>query len=632
MKKIQISCLYFLDLLIIGNSMSYVGGQLALDFNVTGYEKCVFNILFTDSGSFLVNGSSSNADFLDHLVNSNREKRQLWYIHRIHESGNNTVQTSFIKSNYWKEMCSINFVVNFSFKPGLPLLNIFGSRLYSERNILYFVHGLSIHLRNVVLVNAQNRVVVDLVVLHLNSDTLSLLNASYVCMRWLLEHELPKIRNSYKHLSKIRKFASDIEAQSVVPVIAALSQRSGEQYSARYIKLCRFLYPQRQPEYPSMIGCIPDLIFIENIGAKLNYSVDYIAHHNSLNKFIGNERDLPKPYVGVSFLCLINWVRWNEERSPENIMKQQLTGVETSKFFYCSRTAKRRKFSVLFWTLPFDSCSWILIGISILANYMILKMQLFQVFGILVRQECRYLRGRRKLAIVFVLVAIVFTYGYEGVISSFLTVSPPLDVYAKLKPMVEDGYKIMLPSGSDIETTRNLFKRENITGSINSMILWIPWSTYQRSGTEEFLHSNVTGTISLDDQKRWIANMREIDPTLSCNCVSDVVLIQNNVFHFMGLARRKLAEISELLIQSGILDLFRNNYKYVINLNWTQAMDMFEFEERQSKPFKMGDWKILSIFIALLSLLGLSFLAFVAENIYLYMKHQDWTFLIQLFR
>jgi len=211
-----------------------------------------------------------------------------------------------------------------------------------------------------------------------------------------------------------------------------------------------------------MIGCIGDHIFVENIAAKLNYSVDYVAYQNSLNKFFGNERDLPKRYAGVSMLCVLDWRCWNEERSPDNVMKQVLTGVVTSKFFYCSRTEKRRKFSFLFWTLPFDTCSWSLIGISIMAISMILKIQLLHVFGILMRQECRALQGRRKLVIVFVLVAIVLTYGYEGIISSLLTVSPPILVYAKLKPMLEDGYKIMHVLGSDIGSTLRLFQKENI--------------------------------------------------------------------------------------------------------------------------------------------------------------------------
>jgi len=92
-------------------------------------------------------------------------------------------------------------------------------------------------------------------------------------------------------------------------------------------------------------------------------------------------------------------------------------------FFYCTKELERKAFNFLFWAVPFDLSSWIFIGATAGIFTIIIRGQWFLIYAILMRQNCRILE-QRKLLILFILATIIFTYGYEGIISSQL-IKPP---------------------------------------------------------------------------------------------------------------------------------------------------------------------------------------------------------------
>jgi len=91
------------------------------------------------------------------------------------------------------------------------------------------------------------------------------------------------------------------------------------------------------------------------------------------------------------------------------------------------------------------------------------------------RQECRILTGNRKFLIIFIATTIVLTYGYEGMISSLVTVAPPVMGYNKLKVLLDGGYKILAGDLVSLRQFIELFNAENITGAPEDWVERVPY-------------------------------------------------------------------------------------------------------------------------------------------------------------
>jgi len=79
------------------------------------------------------------------------------------------------------------------------------------------------------------------------------------------------------------------------------------------------------------------------------------------------------------------------------------------------------------------------------------------------RQSCTILNKNRVL-VLFILATIIFTYGYEGIISSFVTVPSPVKVYQSLGELLENGYRIV---GHHVRASdhqlKNILRKQNIS-------------------------------------------------------------------------------------------------------------------------------------------------------------------------
>jgi len=156
-----------------------------------------------------------------------------------------------------------------------------------------------------------------------------------------------------------------------------------------------------------------------------------------------------------------SWIKLYQTVSVANLVKQALRGESTSNFLYCTGTVQREGFNMLFWTVPLDNWSWALLGISVLLITAIIRGQWFPVFAILMRQDCTILNGRHTvLLMIFILATIIFSYGYEGVVSSLLTAQPPLIVFTTLKEVLNGGYKLFAPNGGELTPYKRIFERE----------------------------------------------------------------------------------------------------------------------------------------------------------------------------
>jgi hypothetical protein len=154
-----------------------------------------------------------------------------------------------------------------------------------------------------------------------------------------------------------------------VAVIGFATNKIWDEYN---VQSCKFLYPSTVPvPIPNLakVGCRPGHILMENIGALLNFSVDYISLEASANPIYQPQR---RSYVGTATIDLFYWVPL-----PLSYLSPVLRQSMTMKFLYCKREDDERRaaFSFLFWTHPFDIPTWALLAVSVGAISILYKGQ-----------------------------------------------------------------------------------------------------------------------------------------------------------------------------------------------------------------------------------------------------------------
>jgi len=475
-----------------------------LKLNTEGFQRCTFNLVSTQDSQRRM----STADFVGCFVASNQGS-QLWTI--LARSSKNDNDSVLLTSRYLKEVCSINIIVSIEGCSSVDLIFVFGSRLYNPNSMLYIIDNLYTFKSECQgrgkprpLSFSNRRVNLDVVSLYLTKDNLNVdMSVLWCTTCWPKDYRFVELTVPYYNLSKIRRFSDYIKRLSAATAVALIKTPMSTNISSESVRNCQYLYTIRWSTQPQRIGCVPLHILIENIAAKLNYSVDYITtgKREDLDFFIFTEYRFSKQYAAIALLGIVDWLRWYDNIPSENLFRQVLRETRYSSFFYCSKTEERERFSFWFWTVPFDTWSWVWLILTVLAITVILRGEWFPVFAVLMRQDCTILNGRQKVIIVFILATIIFTYGYEGVISSFLTVKPPVFVYETLKDLLDKGYRISKPNGSNFTPYKFLFERENITGSIESRISWLPWNTTNLGDYAALAECNVTSNIADDDRR-----------------------------------------------------------------------------------------------------------------------------------
>jgi len=306
-------------------------------------------------------------------------------------------------------------------------------------------------------------------------------------------------------------------------------------------------------------------------------------------------------------------MKWMEYISPEHLMKQVLRDKINSVFLYCTKTQEREGFNFLFWTVPFDVWSWLLIGCSIIGITGILRGQYFAVFSILMRQECRILHGKRKLLIIFIMATIIFTYGYEGTISSFLTVQPEVVVYKTLKDLLDHNYVILSTKNARVHPYIPIFRRENITGTPHSRMVFVSQELRPKQIFSVLQQCNLTYAVKGEVKEAWKTAISTAIGQNTCHYVLKTVYSYDSVHQYLGNYYLKLLAVVERLIQSGVYEYFHDFEMYIENLPSMQRDEEMEFKAKFPIAFTMKDWKVISIFISWAALLFTALVAFVVE-------------------
>jgi len=226
------------------------------------------------------------------------------------------------------------------------------------------------------------------------------------------------------------------------------------------------------------------------------------------------------------------------------------------------------------------------------------------------RQSCTLLEKKKSL-IIFILAAIIFTYGYEGIISSLLTAPPPVFVFPTLRDLIDSDYKI-IGYRPDV-VLQEICKNENI--SIDAIL---PADGLHRSneGAATLLsYCNTTMKTGTTDSRRIYERN---NPGLKFHTtLKNTYTVSSMVYFFFGPLHVALSSITRRFLESGILVMYKDLSDHFIGKlrNLPVIREEIHAEEKRSRevPFAISEWKMLSMFIIWAFLLGTSSLVFVFE-------------------
>jgi len=337
---------------------SVITNTLSLTFNISGYEQCICNLVFSGHNHISTN------DFVQHILVSNPGIMS-W---RTYDAP--PLMTTITKNFSYlpvhvphdlKEVCSINLLITLSGDcSGQDMLMTFGSRLYNANNALYLIHanhsgsGCS---NNPEEISDQfyGRIDVNPVLIQLTPDNYNVQTAVLYCISCTnADHIIVQLPVPHQNLLEVADYITYVVNSYFVPIVAGFSDVSTAISTYRQKQQCGFLYKMTPWTNSLRIGCEPEHLLIENAAIQLNYSVQY----GNTNFVVPVSWNIPRRFHAVIAVVGIgDWRRFSNHISPDNLIQNVLMGQNTFEFLYCAKSEKREGLSFFFWIAPFDKTS-----------------------------------------------------------------------------------------------------------------------------------------------------------------------------------------------------------------------------------------------------------------------------------
>jgi len=544
---------------------------------------------------------------------------QPWTIGKITRNDPSNISPSNL--NYYDEICSVNIVLSIKYKSCFDgaLEDIFPDRMFVERNL--FVEFLNSHqstCKRYAKVMLYGYGPDTFYVLFMTVDySPKLESAMAFCSTCLYEYKSVKFAVPTTNLYEMKALSNDVKSFSVEPTLAVVFSLSG--IPSQQGNICKFFYKLRRDTRPDLIGCYPQNLFIENFAAKLNFSVVYPTSESARNQ--ENFLFVITNKVHYAAVMLLFDDLDDERRSYSNIFRRFHFRTIPRYFLYCTKKPTRESFSLLFWTIPMDNSTWALVGLAVVILTIFLRGQWFEIFAIIMRQSCSIL-DKKKILMVFILATIIFTYGYEGVISSFITVPPPFKIFSTLSELLNSKYKIMIPDyGGNIflnsDIYHALFKAENIALNHSNMGRYFqPTRGSESHFGFNLPFGNLTVAYAPEVLDYWQFAMwqKHGKEGLRCFRASKIAGPQiKTKYTFFGFYHSHMMRALQVLFESGVLGLYINFNVFVKNFGPRMMFEVLDYQDRRPAVFTMNDWKILSIFLILIFGLLVSLKVFATE-------------------
>jgi len=420
------------------------------------------------------------------------------------------------------------------------------------------------------------------------------------------------------NLVELNAFSINIRAKSIDysvffthgGTITAFSQNQAD------VQPCKFLYKIRPETQPSTLRCIGMLILLENLAGKLNVSLSHPPGW-IVQQTYRMEGNMPTNKYPVAIM-IAHFPTWT--LAPISTLSQVLISTEEQAVVYCVKSSERMAFSPKFWTMPFDMTSWVFIGVSCFCLTLLLKGEWFEIVSILMRQSCSILNNRRIL-VLFSLITIVLTYGYEGVVSSFLTAPSPLLIVNTIGDLVHDGYRIVVGRlnlvGDTPRWVKTIMNQTNLTedqltplfvdGDRDSDF----YGLFAHCNHTTFMDSGIRSKILLIEMNE------EVKKVSGATCHSTKLGISGSEFALINLiwgpAHAEVGRWTRNLIEFGVLDLIRKFTDFVMVVPFLRRKEKQEYLDGLPVVFRFADWKIRSTFIGWAVLLNLAGIVFLLE-------------------
>jgi len=525
------------------------------------------------------------------------------------------------------ERCSVNILI----RPDISgcflkhndnydnyLMRSFYSRLHGESNVVIVVLGPDSECNETSPMlggfGFLNVIVVDVHLFFLSEDYTSVQKVKRYCSTCFGEHQ--SVTVPQRSLIQMKRASSRGKSRENFAI--GFGPVKGQPYLP-----CTHLYKQMCFLDPSDVGCDPNNLFLQIATLKLNITVVTTRRHYTLHGGIAMPSTYTPKHLAVSAVIEIldafrdyyNYV------STSNMLDEMLVATNERKFMYCTKSEERQGFSFLFWITPMDQMTWLFLGTVSLVLVVLLRGEWFPVFTILMRQDCRILE-KKRLLIIFIFVTIVFTYGYEGVISSFVTIPTPYFVYERLQDLVREGYQITELSRLSITSWEwdftALCMRENISVFWESSNFYrvteFDWEHPDEAIKQALTHANTTHLTPSSSVEALAFALYDRNQGLRCEVVQKSVIPTPVIYIFTGYYHAELSDFALRMQESGILSMFRHYSYFVLNLPFQRRLvKVQEKNEGREVAFSLTDWKILSPFLVWSGLILLTQLIGVLE-------------------
>jgi len=570
----------------------------------TGYEHCIFNLVDYNSRE-----TAESTDLTETLLAQN-VGFQLWTVtmlpHEKYQMTNYSADREpFIDSLYLKESCSVNFFVANIGRYKRNLFLIFGYRFFAistKNTLLIYVAELANYGSIIALPFGLVPIYMDIFVLSVPNTGVGITNALCICLICPRKSIIMEPENVIS-LYQMKADLENLKQGSIrKTVIARLPMLRGVEFENDKISSCTWRHTHFETK--TIMECLPEGRFIQTVSVNLNWSVlkvpgeqvtpksNFILQGHARGIISGTSDDWP--YSGKFF--------------PLNyFMYFFLDDMDTMKFMYCSEQFERETFNLLFWSVPFDTLTWVGIGAVLVIISILLRGNWIDVVGILLRQSAALLDENKVMLVLLMLACIVITCGYESIISGFLTVPPPVVVFTSLQDLLDNGLKILVGSIS-FELWEIIFEVNNITShDLESTLVSEDGLTY-RELTFMLAAGNTT---KLFEFYRDISRYEMQGKT--CYLAPQTEHLKIHKYWFCGYEGWKLYEGMCRLFESGIMNLYQRFSDYRDYIIWKPKEEYFLFMESLPLAFVMSDWKMCSIFIVWSALVALACFAFITE-------------------
>jgi len=378
------------------NLTLYFKSIFGLHFDTAGFHNCIFNLVVHNPRYEIF--SRDLTEFI--LVKNQRNQR--WTVTLLDPNASSIYQdfgeSSSGYPSYLKETCSVNLFVAIGCYTG-SVYHVFGSLVAIPENILIIIQGKWNECSDAGNLNKVYVEYLYVIQLWKNLRVFSIFSLCGTCFSNSKMHEFRTPRTlkvfSFQHLKEI---SSGIKRSSLTPVIALIDETAKNPSVDNVAKRFKFLLRNLDEIRIRDTVHSPNKIIMEITADHFNLSLE-VYNLQTARRYSYFLTGKGKHFSAVVLPESTSSKDTFTDVYPHSLLSTLDLKDEPSNFVYCVKFVERERFSLLFWTVPLDTWTWTLLGISCVFLTIQLHGHWFEIYSILMRQSCTILEKNRVLII-----------------------------------------------------------------------------------------------------------------------------------------------------------------------------------------------------------------------------------------